>query len=689
MDRRLLSQKTQRKDERYQLLIERQKQRLERSRLVAEQRRLDELKQIEIENQKLIEIENIEKEKIAVIQRRHKQAKHLENWNLHFGNASANRYDSSSSKALSPSTPFISTLSSKIIVRRRGARRNVSQLVIPYSSTIVEEAKLEVQRQYKIRKDMLRREENVLKGPLVGSTWTQSIQLLNRAKISSGCSSGGIFTSTPTSQQTVGSGHCLSSRRDDMLPLRPGESSYNERNELYHNLFVDSIIEKEKYGDEESVSDYEEKPTWRTDLIAATTTTTTTTTIQSKHRTTYIDDTFKNAYYNGLTCRSMLSLELSKFQLIMMPLKKILIKKYEKILLNAWMKLWQNVNYKRSVMFRLGESRLKLRKARKHYWFYKCNQYIKLWCLNVRYKKEMSLRLHLILNRARMKLLRWCLHIKWFNFMKITKNEYMNRITKASSHWTHLIEGKAFRGWKAAISKNVLLRKIIVIKARWQKDYVLTTSVRQWKVSTVTIRNYMNRCHTLLHRSYHSWLYFVTLQQKERRYLQRAGRKWRMSSKLKYFKTWKTFVSIQIKVRYLFQKLLVIHEQSAKEWGWSQLHQWYIQSKEEFKLKEEGQHELHKNGLCDCLKRFQTKCSSSSSSSNRRRKGRRGRHFPPLRAFNCSMEKHLELRLNDAHDIVKSAIALEKTNNNENKKQEMKRHRRRRESTIIRTSHWM
>ena len=359
-----------------QLLLERQQRRLEQQRVVAETRRQEQQSLFEEEENKRVSLENIALEKQAIVRRKHQQAKHLKNWNLHFGQPKR-------SEALSPSTPFAtasvqssptlssSTLSSptptkttNIVVRRRGARRNVTS-VIPYSATVVHAAKLEVQRQRRTQLEQQQRTESLRAGPVVGSTWTQSIALLQRAAASSGSNCGGIYTSTAVQQRTLGSSTLLSPSVPN-TPLRPGEKSLQDRTTFNASMNAALFNASEQQWNDvvvnegndrikaQHVPEDEQSPIWRTDLPLEMKQhqpppprTSTTTRIQSKHRTTYIDNSIRNMVYNGFTCRVLLPLEMKRFRLVFTPLQRILVRKYQQLLQLAWSTLWNNVERQR------------------------------------------------------------------------------------------------------------------------------------------------------------------------------------------------------------------------------------------------------------------------------------------------------------------------------------------------------
>ena len=542
------------------------------------------------------------------------------------------------------------------------------------------------------------REDSLLAGPLVGSNWIQSITILKRAAHGSGSSGGGVFTSTATQQRTLGSSDTLSPDSYQVPVLRPGELSLNDRIEFNAKLF-NCKEEQEHWKDtiiEESPTDA--APRWRTDTLQEQEQeqepelkTVTIAMIESKFRTTYVSNSVNNQLLNGFTCRALLPLEMKRFQLVFKPLQLTLMRKYQTILQLAWLKIWSNVERQRIKMFRKGESRLNHRKARKHYWFVSVGKMFTKWRDNARTQKEIRLRLDVLLSRKRIKLLHLSFSKQWINYMAITKQEYSDRISRAYKYWLHAVEAKAFRGWKSAVAKGIALRTVFKISKKWHHLYALKKTVRHWHIETYSMHSYANRCYDRMLNQFNQWRAYVEQQQRERRFLQRAGRKWRMSSKNKYFMRWHTYVTTQLHLRNLSQHICRAFTQLTLQFSFLQ---WQTVSREMVAAHSAApQSVAHDNGLCDCLKRYGTKrnpvpgVGGHQENRSARRRRRRRVVGKPLRPFRCSMQCHLERRFQDVHDMV---VGVQKENGGTHamEKQAMKKQSRR-ASAVLRRSHWM
>lgn len=355
-------------------------------------------------------------------------------------------------------------------------------------------------------------------------------------------------------------------------------------------------------------------------------------------------------------------------------------------------------------MFQLGESRLNHRKARKHYWFVSVGRVFTTWRGNARIRKEIHLRLDLLLSTKRMKLLHLSFSKQWVKYMHVTKKEYTNRASKAYAYWLHASEAKAFRGWKAAVAKGLALRACVKISDKWQKTYRLGTALHDWKIEMHSLKMFTRRCQKQLHTRFNQWLQYVEQKQNERRFLQRAGRRWRMTSKLKYFIRLKTHARIKNRIRQLFRNFIVQQDKMALHWSLLHWQKAIAAMKEQEDPQTTPTPHVHKNGLCDCLKRFETQCVKSDGSgtgtgtgtndTRRRRKRRRRRVAgPPLWPFRCSMESHLQRRLNDAHKMVQKTMEFgqeqEEQMKGEKPAKKKKKNTGRRRSTFMRRSHWM
>tara|TARA_B110000090_G_scaffold209381_1_gene265818 strand:- start:170 stop:1402 length:1233 start_codon:yes stop_codon:yes gene_type:complete len=350
-------------------------------------------------------------------------------------------------------------------------------------------------------------------------------------------------------------------------------------------------------------------------------------------------------------------------------------------------------------MFQLGESRLNHRKARKHHWFVSVGKQFTTWRDNARIQKEIHLRLDLLLSTKRIKLLHLSFSKQWVKYMHVTKKEYTNRASKAYAYWLHASEAKAFRGWKAAVAKGLALRACVKISNKWQKTYRLGTALHDWKIEMHSLKMFTRRCHTQLHTRFNQWLQYVEQKQKERRFLQRAGRRWRMTSKLKYFIRLKTHARIKNRIRQLFRNFIVQQDKMALHWSLLHWQTAIAGMKEQVDPQTTPTPHVHKSGLCDCLKRFETAVkrdgrgtgTGTNDKSRKRRRRRRRVAGPPLRPFRCSMESHLERRLNDAHKMVQKTMEFgqEQEEQMKGKKPTKKKKQNRRQSTFMRRSHWM
>ena len=419
------------KGQQLQLLIERQRIRLEKNRLIAETRRIAEEQQYQEASNKRLELEKIENEKQNKIERKKRQTRHLNNWNTHFNSTINDHHHATSislsSTALSPSTPIIhlppplqenqdnttttTTITSnsqypkttKLITRKRGARRNVTPIV-PYSAEVILAARYEMLKMKQINKETIEREYSIRRGPFVSSTWMKSIRLLQQA-----ANGNGMYTSTSYEQRTNGSSTLLTPVFRS-IPLRPNENIKEDEHE--------NTKQKEQEEQEEQEEDLQ--PVWRTDLLPqhkpnnntdnntdendASISTISVEYVSNALHTTYVDDTIKDRYLSKLECRRLFIDEKKRFYIVSKPFRMTLEKKYYRDLLSAWLMLWKHVEQERARMFRLGESRLNHRKARKHYWFVVVGTCYGVWKKKTRTKKEIKLRINLLFFHKKIKL---------------------------------------------------------------------------------------------------------------------------------------------------------------------------------------------------------------------------------------------------------------------------------------------
>jgi len=721
-------------------LLARQQSRLDRNREVAERRRLEEAQRHHEEVQKRLESERIEYEKKAKVVRRQKQARHLQNWNVHFGRA-AIAYDDThtksfrpSSNALSPSStmstmlllppPAPETTSmksiSKVLVTRRkrsagGNHHKAAQMpALPFSSAeVIREAHLEVVRHRQQQKELEDRQKYQLQGPAVGNTWMKSIALLQKGE-----RGHGIFTSTALEQRTTGSCTLLipPHHHPDSLsfqrPLRPGETTKEREHP--------ALFEEEEEDDVEEEEEEDASPVWRTDLENTITTAPTTihTITTTRHallqRTTYVDATTKNMLYSREQCRSLVQQERIAMRLVFAPLRFVLRRKHRRALEQAWLRLWVNVEHERARMFRLGESRLNHRKARKHHWFVHVGTTFTRWKERTRLLQERRLRIGLLMLRKRIRLLHTALQIRWKTYMDVTKKEYADRVTKAYSYWLHAAEAKAFRGWKDAVARGISLRRVMHISKKWQLQYQRNKSFQQWKLVSFTLSCLKRRERRRKTQLLAAWLLFVTTMRDERRYLQRAGRRWRRSLKQSLFQRWQWKVRTHQQMRELMKQCMQRNKDGALQWGMDKWKSFWLQWKERDNKHQSNTHHVH-NGLCDCLQRFHSRTSKSNNTTTKENtmQGRQGQHGQrrrkkrgrgrrrrrvlgePLRPFRCTVESHLERRLMDAHAMVSKTMSLKKMTtlsevmDRDDVKAKERRVQNRRESTVLRKSHWM
>ena len=199
---------------------------------------------------------------------------------------------------------------------------------------------------------------------------------------------------------------------------------------------------------------------------------------------------------------------------------------------------------------------------------------------------------------------------------------------------------------------------------------------------------------------------FVERMSEERRYLQRAGRKWRMTSIIYFFQKWKRLLKIKRIFIHFLNEANKKFKQGQLQWAWDA---WNGGSDDAIdddveKTDNENQKKHHHHGgeLCDCLKRFETKRGRAKEGEQKKERGTRGRRSrrrrtkgKPLRAFQCSAETHLERRLADARVLVQGTLhltaipSLEMLVAEEKEVENVNRQRNRRTSTILRKSHWM
>ena len=191
---------------------------------------------------------------------------------------------------------------------------------------------------------------------------------------------------------------------------------------------------------------------------------------------------------------------------------------------------------------------------------------------------------------------------------------------------------------------------------------------------------------------------FVERMSEERRYLQRAGRKWRMTSIIFFFQKWRRLLRIKKIFVHFLNEASKKFEQGQLQWAWDVWNGDDDDNAVDEEKEDQKKHHHHGGELCDCLRRFETKRGRKDGGQKRETRGRRRRRRTkgkPLRAFQCSAETHLERRLADARVLVQGTLhltaipSLEMLVAEEKEVENINRQRNRRTSTILRKSHWM
>ena len=283
--------------------------------------------------------------------------------------------------------------------------------------------------------------------------------------------------------------------------------------------------------------------------------------------------------------------------------------------------------------------------------------------------------------------------------MSITKKEYSDRILKAYSYWLHASEAKAFRGWKSAVDRGLALRRIIQISIQWKKRYLLGSFFKSWNITSKIIQIFTVKKMKCKKEIFQQWLLYIEISQNERRFLLRAGRRWRMSNKSRLFVRWKIKMNVIKRLKLLFTNLMYKHDNNRYKFGFEKIKNY---NKNVLQKKDIKTHQH--NQLCDCLQRFgtrqQRKENSTATGNRTKGKGKRRRRRRrvvgvPLRPFRCTIESHLERRLMDANEMIADTLKLSHMKSlsdvvevdiKEKKEQKISN---RRASTVERRSHWM
>ena len=621
-------------------LIERQRARIERNRAEAEQRRFEEQRILGLaKGVREARIRNHE-EILARPARARRQRLHLDSWHLNFGRnnvglnhdapVTVEKFDTvqeslgHSRRGLEEQLPLSSAASpgSKSIQFRS---QNPLGQYTPSDSHF----RRNESSHYKTRVPLVDSRRVRMCLPLFGSSWSQSLDLLRRgAEVDLNVrdlgtlSGAGLYTSTPNEQRSLGSSVLLGAGR-----TRASPKIHNDTSEL----------DETGSGDDE-FSDSENDIIWRTDIkslsgkdrlvvdtmfpppnfppafnhhnqaFEARMTRypnhgrTHGSGVPVSHQWPSIPDSSQDIFLNAISCRHTLISELARFHVVFTPLSNRLNRFKVSMLRLAFQRLWRHVEDERARMFALGESRLNHRKARKHDWFTRVGKSFSIWKRAARQSLEARLRLALLLRKKRVTLLHDAFRNKWRPYTDALRAHLQRKLNRALAYWRNSGMMRAFMGWRASVSQGLALRAALRISDHWRMQYQCGGAIRRWYAETVATRLRLSQEKRILGHRMRRWIFFVSDSQAGRRYLQRAGRRWRNSLKQRCLRRLKVATKTRVRLRSILLKAASsLGVAAALKWA---MHRWIrvMQSIIERESQERAHAKMHEDGLCDCVR---------------------------------------------------------------------------------------
>eukprot|EP00946_MAST-07B_sp_MAST-7B-sp1_P001570 g1570.t1 len=294
--------------------------------------------------------------------------------------------------------------------------------------------------------------------------------------------------------------------------------------------------------------------------------------------------------------------ELSRFRAVFAPLRRRIECFRQSILRLGFRLLWRHVESERARMFALGESRLNHRKARKHHWFTRVGRVFSVWKRAARQALESRLRIALLLRKKRVSLLHTALIIKWRPYTNALRALLQRKLNRALAYWRNSGMMRAFMGWRAAVARGLALRAALRISQQWRMRHLCGGALRVWHVDAVAsrLRAISERRHLV--RRLKQWTIFVSDSQTERRFLQRAGRRWRNLLKRRCVRKWRVSTVSRVNLRKLIIRAASrLAKVEALQWA---LKRWVrvVAAITEADREERLHAKLHSDGLCDCVR---------------------------------------------------------------------------------------
>ena len=238
----------------------------------------------------------------------------------------------------------------------------------------------------------------------------------------------------------------------------------------------------------------------------------------------------------------------------------------------------------------------------KHHWFARVGRAFSLWKRAARQALEGRLRLALLLRKKRLFLLHAAFCLTWRPYTDALRELLQRKLNRALAYWRNSGMMRAFMGWRDAVAQGLALRAALRVSQRWRMRHQCGGALRRWRVDTVVTRLRIVTERRQLALRIRQWEIFVSDSQTERRFLQRAGRRWRSSSKRRCLRRWRAISRARAHLRgTILRAVSRLGAGAALQWA---IRRWVgaVAAMSNAEREHRLHAQLHADGLCDCVR---------------------------------------------------------------------------------------